>query len=344
MSNAPLLALLGRATCENRGAIEAGLETNWRIEEWKPGNDESRIGEILREAVAVIPGGDALMTGGVLAAFADAPKLKFLQLPFTGYEWVDFAQLPKGLIVANAYGHEVAMAEFVIGAMLQWEKDFCTLDHTFRAGSWKYRAVGINDFAQGELYGKTIGVVGYGTIAGEIAKRAAAFDMNLLAVSRSERDCPNGFEWYGTMERLHDLLDQSDYVAVTCELNDETRGLIDTPEFDVMGAETTLINVARGPIVDEDALYAALKDKSIRGAILDVWFQYPSGSPPNPEIGGTAPSRHDFAALDNVLMTPHCSGNTDGTNVRRCLGMANNLNLVAQGKRPATFIGKGTKA
>jgi phosphoglycerate dehydrogenase-like enzyme len=339
----PLLALLGGTASDTRPIIEAGLETPWRIEEWKPGDDDARLADLIREATAVIPGGDALTAGGVLAALGDAPKLKLLQLPFTGYEWLDFSLLPKGIMVANAYGHEVAIAEFVMGALLQWEKDFCALESTFRAGSWKHRAMGRTEYLQGELANKSIGLVGYGAIAQEIAKRAGAFGMRVIAVSRSERDTPPDLEWYGTMERLHDLLDQSDYAALTCALNDDTRGLIDTPEFDAMGRETTLINVARAQVVEEDALYEALKQKTIRGAILDVWYKYPTGALTNPGTGGGMPSRYDFAALDNVLMTPHCSANTEGAMTRRCLGMATNLNLLAKGERPATYIGEGTK-
>jgi len=343
MATPPLLTLLGRATCERRHVIEAGLETKWRIAEWRPGDEPEQLSAVMAEAIAVVPGGDALMTEGVLGSFARAPNLKFLQLPFTGYEWLDLAQLPKGLQVANAYGHEVAIAEFVMGAMLQWEKDFCSLDRTLRAGNWKYRAVGVNDFTQGELAGKTLGIVGYGTIARELARRASAFDMPVIAVSKSERATPELLEWYGTMERLPDLLDSSDYVVLTCALNDETRGLIGAREFNAMGPETTIINVARAGIVDEDALFEALKTKAIRGGLLDVWYTYPSGNPPNPESGGPAPSVHDFASLDNVLMSPHCSANTEGSDVRRYLGIAQNLNLVADGKPPATLIGEGTK-
>ncbi len=342
-SEAPLLVLLGRATCERRPVIEAALETAWRIEQWQPGDDEARLGDLMSRADAVVPGGDALMAGGVFGALANAHNLKFLQLPFTGYEWLDFAQLPKGLVVANAYGHEIAMAEFVLGAMLQREKDFCALDRAFRAGSWLHRAVGVNDFGQGELAGKTLGLVGYGAIGGEIAKRAAAFDMRVIAVSRSKRDAPPPLAWHGIMEKLPELLATSDYVALTCALNDETRGLIGTEEFAAMKSDATLINVARAGVVDENALYDALEEKRIGGAILDVWYQYPAGSPPNPESGGPAPSARDFAALDNVLMTPHCSANTEGSDVRRYQGIARNLNLVARGQRPATFIGEGTK-
>ncbi len=337
----PMLLLMGNGTCDRRSVIEAGMESSWRIEEWRPEDSEERLGELLRVADAVIPGGDALQTGAFFRAIRNAPKLKFLQLPFTGFEWLDVSSLPEGCIAANAYGHEIAMAEFVMGAMLQWEKDFFELDSSFRKGSWKYRAVGVNDFAQGELAGKSMGIIGYGAIGAELAKRAHAFDMQVHAVSRTERECPAPLMSYGTMDKLPDLVASSDYLVLTCALNDETRGLIGTEEFALMRDDATLVNVARGGVADEDALFAALKNKTIRGAILDVWYVYPKGYPPNPETGGGAPSKHDFASLDNVIMTPHCSANTEGSDIRRYLGIATNLDLVATGELPETYIGTG---
>lgn len=223
-SEQPLLVLLGNGTCDFRPVLEAGMESSWRIEEWRPDDSEERLSDLLQEADAIIPGGDALQTAAFFRAVRTTSKLRFLQLPFTGFEWLDFSTLPEGCICANAYGHEIAMAEFVMGAMLQWEKDFCTLDATFRKGSWKYRAVGVNEFAQGELAGKSMGIIGYGAIGAELAKRANAFDMQVHAVSRTPRDCPDPLLSYGTMDKLPELLATSDYIVLTCALNDETRG------------------------------------------------------------------------------------------------------------------------
>lgn len=119
-------------------------------------------------------------------------------------------------------------------------------------------------------------------------------------------------------------------------------GVIGAEQFALLREDAIIVNVARGGVIDEDALFEALKDKRIGGAILDVWYAYPKGNPPNPESGGGAPSKHDFAALDNVIMTPHCSANTTGSDVRRYLGIATNLDLVAEGELPATYIGTGT--
>ncbi len=336
-----LLLLMGEGVCERRSVIEEALTTSYRIVEWRPADGEAAGIAMMADAAAMVTGGDALMKGPVFKSLPLAKNLKFWQIPFTGYEWLDFAFVPAGCVVANAYGHEIAMAEFVLGAMLQWEKDFTTLDATLRTGSWQHRGVAVNDFLQGELYGKTLGIVGYGAIARETAARAAAFGMNVAAVSRTPRNAPAPLSWYGTMDQLPVLLAKSDFVLLTCELNDETRGLIAAPELSALDPDGVLINVARAGVVNEDDLFAALRDKSIGGAILDVWYQYPDANQLNPAAGGPMPSRHDFASLQNVIMTPHCAANTLGSDIRRYKNIARNLDLVASGKRPATYIGEG---
>ena len=340
--NLPLLLLMGDATCENRAVIEAGMETQWRIEEWRRDDPEEKLAALMAEAHAIVPGGDTLMSGALFRTIGQAVKLKFMQVPFTGVEWLDLSGMPEGCLVSNAYGHEIAMAEFVIGAMLQMEKDICAINASFKSGSWKHRAVGVNDFGQGELCGKTLGIVGFGSIGSEITKRAKAFDMEVIAVSRSPRECPDSLEWYGTMEELPKLLEESDYVVLACALNDETRDLLGAEQFELMRDDAVLVNIARGPVATEEALFNALKDKQIGGAILDVWYKYPKGNPPNPDTGGGMPSNFDFGSLENVIMSPHCSGNTQATDVRRYLGIATNLDLIANGEEPGNQVGVGT--
>ena len=338
----PLVVLMGNATCDNRQIIEAGLETDWRIEDWRVEDSEEKLAELMSDATAIVPGGDSIQSGALFRTIELAKNLKLFQVPFTGYEWLDFSGIPQGCICSNSYGHEIAMAEFVIGAMLEWEKKYSAIQASFRSGSWQYRAVGVNDFPQGELSGKSVGIIGFGSIGSEIAKRAAAFDMQINAISRSKRDCPPLLESYGTMEKLPELLASSDYVVLACELNDETRDLIGKEQLALMREDAVLVNIARGQVATEDALHEALATKQIGGAILDVWYRYPRGNPPNPEKDGGMPSVHDFASLDNVIMTPHCSANTSGTDIRRYMGIANNLNLVAEGNDPANIIGIGT--
>ena len=177
-----------------------------------------------------------------------------------------------------------------------------------------------------------------GAIGRAVAQRAAAFDMRVVAVSRSDRPLPPGLSWYGTLDALPRLLGESDYVVLACDLNDTTRGLLGAEQFAAMKPSAVLVNVARGEVADEEALYNALKNREIGGAALDVWYVYPPGSDPTPATGGPKPSRFDFAALDNVLMTPHCAAHTRESDRRRMECIAENLNRFARGEAPLTLV------
>ena len=116
-------------------------------------------------------------------------------------------------------------------------------------------------------------------------------------------------------------------MVIACPLGEATRGLIGEAQLARMRASAVLINVARGPIVDEDALFTALRERTIGGAALDTWYRYP-------EHAGEMlrPSRHPFHELDNVLMTPHCSGWTEGVMARRFAVIADNLERLQSGR------------
>ena len=119
----------------------------------------------------------------------------------------------------------------------------------------------------------------------------------------------------------------ADAVVVTLPLTDDTRGLVNAAAIAAMRPDALLLNVGRGPVIDEEALYRALRERRIGGAVIDTWYQYPSPTQPT-----SAPSRFDFAALDNVLMTPHMSGWTEGTVRRRQETMAENIRRLQQGQ------------
>ena len=125
---------------------------------------------------------------------------------------------------------------------------------------------------------------------------------------------------------LADVLRQSDYLVITLSLNDTTRGLIGARELASMKPSAFLVNVARAQIVDEGALYHALAKRVIAGAALDVWYRYPIDATPTP------PARQPFHELPNVLMTPHCSGFTEGTADRRWGDLAANLDRFVRGE------------
>jgi phosphoglycerate dehydrogenase-like enzyme len=131
---------------------------------------------------------------------------------------------------------------------------------------------------------------------------------------------------------LDDVLGRADYLAITLALTPDTRGLIGAPQLARMKPTAVLINVARGEVVDEDALYDALHHGRLGGAALDVWYRYPATSAPTP------PGNRPFHTLPNVLMTPHVSGWTEGMMDARAGVIAENIQRVARGEEPINAI------
>jgi phosphoglycerate dehydrogenase-like enzyme len=265
---------------------------------------------------------------------AAAPRLKLVQVPGAGLDRIDRGALRPGTALANAYGHDVGIAEYVIGAMLALARDFCRLDASLRRGRWESVWSGAPVPLWSELAGKTLGILGYGRIGQAVARRALAFDMHVIAIRRdAARPDPHGLPFVRGPEALEELLSRSDYLAITLALTPDTRGLLDASRLRLLKPSAILINVARGEIVDEDALYQALQQRAIAAAALDVWYRYPSGGAP------TDPGHRPFHTLPNVLMTPHVSGWTEGMMESRAAVIAENIDRVARGEPPVNLVG-----
>ena len=276
---------------------------------------------------------DALITLAFTREMAAAAgRLKLVQVPGAGLDRIDRAALGASTALANAYGHEVGIAEYALGAMLALTRQFGRLDAALRAGTWQSQwAVGVAPPPPWpELAGKTLGILGYGHIGACLARRARAFDMTVLAIRRSPQ--PDADALVSGPEALDDVLARADYVVVTLPLTPETRGLLGERQLARMKRTAMLVNVARAEIVDEDALYHALAEGTLAAAALDVWYRYPKAAEP------TAPSRRPFHELPNVLMTPHVSGWTEGMLEARARLIADNLERVARGEPPLNLI------
>jgi phosphoglycerate dehydrogenase-like enzyme len=157
--------------------------------------------------------------------------------------------------------------------------------------------------------------------------------MAVWAIRRdSTRSDTYGLAFLGGPDALDEVLSHADYLAITLSLTEATRGLLGTRELRLMKPTAVLVNVARAEIVDEAALYRALAQRTIAGAALDVWYQYPRGPSP------TLPAHHAFQELPNVLMTPHVSGWTEGMLEARAKLIAENIHRAAQGKPPVHLI------
>mmetsp|Transcript_79117 Transcript_79117/g.219881 ORF Transcript_79117/g.219881 Transcript_79117/m.219881 type:complete len:374 (-) Transcript_79117:268-1389(-) len=255
------------------------------------------------------------------------PRLSIVQSVATGIEVWDLASMPPKVAVCNCSTMDHAIAEYVLSAMLHWQVRLLELDRQFKEVKTflpPFRYPGYKGGCaevQSELGGKTVCLVGFGSIGLQVAIRARALHMRVVAVrSRPCDSTPPELDFLGTTADLKGLLRQSHFVVLCCGLNECTRGLLNAEALACMSPEGVLINVARGAVVDEDAIYEALCNRRIKGATLDVWWQYP-----NPEAPEVMPSRHPFHELDNVVMTPHASGWTAESETRKVEQVAHNL-------------------
>lgn len=311
--------LLGGLACGYGPHIRDALTTDWRLHEAPDDIDHGRLAELLAKAEAVV-------ATKLTRDLPPMPRLRLLQVAAAGYDGIDMTAVPAGVPICNAYGHEDAIGEYAVMAMTAWRIGFVPTHEAFRAGSWK-----ASSFAGGqphrELGGSVVLVVGAGRIGRAIAARATAWGCRAIACNRTLRPAAPEFETMHGLDRLDELLPGADFVVLACGLDDSTRGLINAARLARMRKDAVLVNVARGPVADEEALFEALAGGRIGGAILDVWWRYPSDADPSPR-----PSRLPFHELRNVLMTPHVSGWTDGLFRRRSGHMAENLDHMARGE------------
>jgi D-3-phosphoglycerate dehydrogenase / 2-oxoglutarate reductase len=251
-----------------------------------------------------------------------AAGVELWQVLGTGLDHTDIEYiLGRGIKLANTPGpfSAIALAEHAMYLMLNVAKKMREADRNLRAGTM-YLPV------TEELYGSTLGLVGLGASARELAVRARAFGMRVIAIDLFEPSAVDlaelGVDWYGSPAELARLLEESDYVSIHVPLTRETRHMIDAEMLARMKPTAVLINVARGAIVDEDALAAALRDGRLRAAGIDAY----SVEPPPPD--------HPFLTLDNVVPTPHVAGVTYGTSRRRGVACAENTLRVGRGEPP----------
>jgi phosphoglycerate dehydrogenase-like enzyme len=226
-----------------------------------------------------------------------APNVRWIHSRSAGVEHLMFPAVTESPVpLTNARGvFSASLGEFVMAAVLFFAKDFPRMRRSQAARTWDPFDV---DWAQG----RTLGIVGYGDIGQACAQRARAFGMRIVALRRNveaARKDPLVDEAF-PVDRRTELMAHSDYVVVAAPLTPETRGLVGAAEIAAMKPSGVLINVGRGPIVDEAALVAALQERRIRGAALDVFTTEP------------LPSEHPFYGFDNVLLSPHCADNTPG--------------------------------
>lgn len=228
-----------------------------------------------------------------------AATLRLVVRAGTGLDNVDTAAArARGIEVRNTpAANTVSVAEITLGLLLAFERHLAWAASDLRAGRWEK-----SKYAGREIAGRTLGLVGFGRIGREVAGRARAFDMTVVACDPLVAAWPAGFEWVSRVS-LEELLAGADIISLHLPLGAATRGLIGPKELARMRPDAVLINAARGGVVNEDALYEALVAGRLRGAILDVFATEPPGESP-------------LLALPNVLATPHLGASTRDAQVR----------------------------
>lgn len=225
-------------------------------------------------------------------ALALAPRVRWVHARWAGLDHILFPALVESpLLLTNSRGvFSSSLAEFALAGLLHFAKDLPRLERQRRAQAWE-------PFAMQELRGRTLGIVGYGDIGRAVARLAQAFGLRVLALRR--QPAPAGSddlaEQVYSVSQRRELLARCDHVVVAAPLTPETRGLLGAAELGSLPAGAVLVNVGRGPVVDEAALVAALRSGHLRGAALDVFEVEP------------LPPGHALWGLDNVLVSPHCA-------------------------------------
>lgn len=302
---------------------------------------EPGIAALLPEGIEITVLPDALTSDADRAAYAQADvivgvkfdatlprpdNLSLFHVPGAGYDAVDLSLLPAGAVACNCFGHEQAIAEYVFAAMLDRHVPLRDADARLRIGDWAYTS-GSRQRLHDEMAGKSVGLLGFGHIGKAIARRAKAFEMRVVVANRSPVSPSELVDVSFTLDRLAEFWGAADFLVVSVPFTDETAGIVGKAAFAAMRPDAVIFNVGRGKTIDETALFEALRDKHIAGAVIDTWYVYPSAANPTP-----LPASLAFATLTNLVMTPHMSGWTIGTVRRRQRTIADNITSRLSGR------------
>jgi phosphoglycerate dehydrogenase-like enzyme len=253
-----------------------------------------RVAETPEDSLSAIEDAEVVLTVALSDEQLDAAEsLEWVQAMNAGVDTYPTDRLAeRGVTLTNSSGiHAEQIGQQVLGYLLLFERRIYEGMRQQRAGEW-------SRYDAGELGDETLGVVGLGAIGGRVAEFGQTMGMDVVGTKRDPSTAPAAVDDCYPPEDLAPVLDRSDYLVVACPLTDETRGLIGEAELARLDDDAVLVNIARGPIVDQDALIAALRDDTLRGAALDV-------SDPEP-----MPEDSPLRSMPNVVMTPHVAGST----------------------------------
>ncbi len=262
-------------------------------------------------------------------------NLRMIQTFGAGIDRVDLdAVRERGdIIVCNNHVNSAEVAEFAISLLFAVAKNLIPSDRELRSGNWVHRWGG--PVPNLEIRGKNVLIIGLGHIGADIAKRLKSFDVKITAATRSGTSSNDSLvDQVVSIDEIKSHVEDSDYVILSLPLTDESVCLVNREFLSWMKPTSVLVNISRGQIIDELALYEALKEKRIHGAGIDVWWRYPT------KWRGTAipPADVPFHELDNIVISPHRAAYSENIERELFLFAARNILRFIRGETPLNII------
>ncbi len=257
-----------------------------------------------------------------------SPNLHTLLIPWAGLPNTtrDLMQDYPQIAIHNIHHNAVITAEMMMAMLLSAAKFIVPVDRKFRENNWTVR---YGDNPSVMLEGKTVLILGYGSIGQRLARMCKGFGMRVIATRRTPQKTDDVLDEIYPPDTLHDLLPQANFLLISLPHTDETDGLLGETELNLLPEHAVVVNGGRGHIIEEKAFYVALKQSKIYAAGSDVWYNYP---PSKEESHNTSPSDYPFHELENLVMSPHRAGGSIETTERRMLAIADMLNLAVTGQ------------
>lgn len=282
-----------------------------------------------RELEDITPGEyQGLICGFIPGKFLrETVDLKYFVIPFAGIPQKNRSVLEgyPDITVINSHFNSRFVAEHGWALLLASAKKIVYSHEKLKMGDWTPRY----DFQHSQsLEGKTLLLLGYGHLGKEIARFARTFDMRVEAIKRTPSQ-ESSLDFLGTLKDLHSRLPLADFIMVLLPMTDETTNFLDREEFSLMKDGVILINIGRGEVINEEALYDALEKGKLGGVALDTWWIYPESEE---GYGNTMPSNYLFHLHDNVIFSPHRSAHVEIRESTRMRSVANILNSIYRGE------------
>lgn len=284
-------------------------------EHWEPGlsNLEKEFPDVKfiknsnpEERIKLFQTASAVITGRITKnEIENAPELKIVFVPFTGLNSFPLELLKeRNILISNTHANSGYVAEKAVAMILALLGRVVEYHNSLKQGEW-FRSFDYSDTWK-SIQGKTCGILGYGSIGKNIAKILKAFDCKIIGFKKHIGKNPDEYIYADELSsNLTEVIDKSEILFICLPLNTETKGLLTNDVLSSMGGKY-LVNIARGEIINEDALYNALKDGTLAGAALDVWYKYPGKNQNEPVY----PSNKPIYNLPNVVISPHKASNT----------------------------------